>query len=90
MWWNFIGRCRRRDRRARSDWMSGSRFGTVESYDGAPLAAPELPPVHLKSRQRERIAYGGLSSDPKPLGSSTGMPRRRAHSCGRQGGRVNR
>ena len=54
MWWNFVGRSDEDIRQARSDWMSGSRFGTVEGYDGAPLPAPELPPLPLKSRGRVR------------------------------------
>ena len=39
---------------AREDWMTGSRFGEVKGYDGAPLPAPELPPVGLKPRGRVR------------------------------------
>ncbi|MFD5778926.1 pirin family protein [Streptomyces sp. NPDC126933] len=54
MWWNFIGRSNEDIKQARSDWMSGTRFGAVTGYDGAPLPAPELPPVPLKSRGRVR------------------------------------
>ncbi|MGW3917598.1 pirin family protein, partial [Streptomyces sp. NPDC005070] len=54
MWWNFIGRSNEDIAQARSDWMKGSRFGEVVGYDGAPLTAPELPPVPLKPRGRVR------------------------------------
>jgi hypothetical protein len=54
MWWNFIGRSTEDIAQARSDWMTGSRFGEVVGYDGAPLRAPELPPVPLKPRGRVR------------------------------------
>ncbi|MET9387040.1 pirin family protein [Streptomyces sp. NPDC002928] len=54
MWWNFIGRSHGDIVQARSDWMEGSRFGEVVGYDGAPLAAPELPHVPLKPRGRVR------------------------------------
>ena len=54
MWWNFIGRSHEEIAEARSDWMTGARFGEVTGYDGAPLPAPELPPVPLKPRGRVR------------------------------------
>ncbi|MFF1699373.1 pirin family protein [Streptomyces sp. NPDC058257] len=54
MWWNFIGRSQEDIARARSDWMSGTRFGEVKGYDGDPLPAPELPSVPLKPRGRVR------------------------------------
>jgi len=54
MWWNFVGRTQADIEQARSDWMTGSRFGEVKGYDGAPLPAPELPPVPLKPRGRVR------------------------------------
>jgi hypothetical protein len=54
MWWNFIGRSQQDIAQARSDWMNSSRFGEVKGYDGAPLPAPELPPVPLKPRGRTR------------------------------------
>ncbi|MFK4226767.1 pirin family protein [Streptomyces sp. NPDC019890] len=54
MWWNFVGRSHEEIEQARSDWMTGSRFGEVKGYDGGPLAAPELPPVALKPRGRVR------------------------------------
>ena len=54
MFWNWIGRSQEEIVQARQDWMTGSRFGEVKGYDGAPLAAPELPPVALKPRGRVR------------------------------------
>ncbi|MDG4864808.1 pirin family protein [Streptomyces sp. T-3] len=54
MWWNFIGRSNEDIAQARSDWMTGTRFGEVKGYDGDPLPAPELPPVPLKPRGRVR------------------------------------
>ncbi|GAA2917537.1 hypothetical protein GCM10020221_12210 [Streptomyces thioluteus] len=53
MWWNFVGRTHDEIAQAREDWTSGSRFGDVRGYDGAPLAAPTLPP-RLEPRGRER------------------------------------
>ncbi|MFJ9319802.1 pirin family protein [Streptomyces globisporus] len=54
MFWNFIGRSHEEIVQAREDWMSGSRFGEVKGYDGAPLSAPELPATSLKPRGRVR------------------------------------
>ncbi|KUF14727.1 pirin [Streptomyces silvensis] len=54
MWWNFIGRTQEEIEQARSDWMTGSRFGEVKGYDGGPLPAPTLPTVPLKPRGRVR------------------------------------
>ncbi|MEV7646081.1 pirin family protein [Streptomyces rubiginosohelvolus] len=54
MFWNFIGRSHEEIVQAREDWMSGSRFGEVKGYDGAPLPAPELPTAPLKPRGRVR------------------------------------
>jgi redox-sensitive bicupin YhaK (pirin superfamily) len=54
MWWNFIGRTQQDIEQARSDWMTGSRFGEVKGYDGGRLPAPQLPPVPLKPRGRVR------------------------------------
>ncbi|MBA4863966.1 pirin family protein [Streptomyces sp. PSKA54] len=54
MWWNFIGRTQEEIEQARSDWMTGTRFGEVKGYDGGRLPAPELPPVPLKPRGRVR------------------------------------
>ncbi|MFF8382542.1 pirin family protein [Streptomyces kanasensis] len=54
MWWNFVGRTQQEIEQARADWMTGTRFGRVEGYDGGRLPAPELPPVALKPRGRVR------------------------------------
>ncbi|MEU6839383.1 pirin family protein [Streptomyces rubiginosohelvolus] len=54
MFWNWIGRSHEEIVQAREDWMSGSRFGEVKGYDGAPLPAPELPATSLKPRGRVR------------------------------------
>lgn len=54
MWWNFVGRTQDEITRAREEWMNGDGFGSVRGYDGAPLPAPELPPVPLKPRGRVR------------------------------------
>jgi quercetin 2,3-dioxygenase len=54
MWWNFVGRTQAEIEQARADWTTGSRFGEVKGYDGAPLAAPSLPPTPLKPRGRTR------------------------------------
>ncbi|MFE2297354.1 pirin family protein [Streptomyces sp. NPDC059445] len=54
MWWNFIGRTQEEIEQARDDWAKGARFGEVRGYDGAPLSAPELPPLPLKPRGRVR------------------------------------
>jgi quercetin 2,3-dioxygenase len=49
MWWNFVARTGEEIIRARQDWVAG-RFGQVQGYPGAPLAAPSLPPVPLRPR----------------------------------------
>ena len=54
LWWNFVGRTQSDIEEARSDWMTGTRFGEVKGYDGDPLPAPQLPSVPLKSRGRVR------------------------------------
>jgi redox-sensitive bicupin YhaK (pirin superfamily) len=54
MFWNWIGRTQEEIEQARRDWMEGTRFGEVKGYDGAPLAAPELPATRLKPRGRTR------------------------------------
>lgn len=58
MWWNFVGRSGDEIERARSDWESGTRFGTVTAYDGARTAAPPLPPGRMVPR--------GSSKGPTP------------------------
>lgn len=52
MFWNWIGRSQEEIVQAREDWMTGSQFGEVKGYDGAPLPAPELPPVSCGGRTR--------------------------------------
>jgi quercetin 2,3-dioxygenase len=52
MWWNFVGRSHEEIVEARSDWMTGRRFGTVADCTHAPLPAPEMPTVRLKARDR--------------------------------------
>ncbi|GAA2259697.1 hypothetical protein GCM10010145_32800 [Streptomyces ruber] len=54
MWWNFVGRSQAEIEQARTDWTTGSRFGVVDGYDGAPLPAPDLPQQPLKARGRVR------------------------------------
>lgn len=54
MFWSWIGGPQQEIEQPRRDWMEGTRFGEVKGYDGAPLAAPELPPVPLKPRGRMR------------------------------------
>ncbi|MDH6708382.1 redox-sensitive bicupin YhaK (pirin superfamily) [Kitasatospora sp. MAA19] len=54
MWWNFIGRSGEEIVRAREDWMTGTRFGTVHGYDGIPTPAPQVPTTPLKTRDRIR------------------------------------
>ncbi|MFI1338500.1 pirin family protein [Streptomyces sp. NPDC020845] len=55
MWWNFIGRSQGDIERARAEWMAADeRFGRIDGFDGAPLPAPELPPLPLKARGRVR------------------------------------
>lgn len=53
MWWNFVARTGEEIAEARDDWMRGNRFGTVEDYDGEPLAAPPLPATPLKPRRAD-------------------------------------
>ena len=44
MWWNFVGHSKAEIAQAQRDWEEGdARFGRVDDYDGAPLAAPPLP-----------------------------------------------
>jgi hypothetical protein len=54
MWWNFVGRSQEEITQAREDWATGTRFGEVKGYDGAPLPAPTLPATPLKPRGRVR------------------------------------
>jgi redox-sensitive bicupin YhaK (pirin superfamily) len=52
MWWNLIARSHEEIVQARTDWMSGRRFGVVNDCAHPPLPAPELPSVRLKARDR--------------------------------------
>jgi redox-sensitive bicupin YhaK (pirin superfamily) len=54
MWWNFVARDHGEIVAAREAWASGSGFGPVVGYDGAPLRAPELPGTPLRPRGRVR------------------------------------
>ncbi|GAA4864129.1 pirin family protein [Pseudonocardia benzenivorans] len=60
MWWNFVGRSGDEVRAAREAWQAEiggtgpARYGAVTGYDGAPLAAPAMPPVPLRPRGRTR------------------------------------
>jgi len=46
MWWNFVARTPAEITVAAGEWASG-RFGTVNGYDGEPLAAPPLDAARL-------------------------------------------
>jgi hypothetical protein len=48
MWWNFVARSNDEIVAARTEWISGVRFGDVPGYDGFRLDAPELPAGRLK------------------------------------------
>ncbi len=50
MWWNFVGRTPDDIIEAARAWAAGQRFGEVQGYRGAPLAAPPLDPVRLARR----------------------------------------
>lgn len=53
MWWNFVARTHDEIVAARTEWMHGDRFGTVEaggSPPQLPLPAPPMPAVTLKAR----------------------------------------
>ncbi|MEO3784236.1 pirin family protein [Actinocorallia sp. B10E7] len=54
MWWNFVARTGEEIAAAREAWMTGDSLGVVHGYSGPRIPAPELPPVPLKSRGRER------------------------------------
>ena len=46
VWWNFVARTPAEIAAAAGEWASG-RFGTVNGYDGEPLAAPPLDAARL-------------------------------------------
>ncbi|GII52332.1 hypothetical protein Pth03_07210 [Planotetraspora thailandica] len=52
MWWNFVGRTPQEIAAYREEWATGTAFGTVEGFDGAPLPAPTLPVTPIKPRGR--------------------------------------
>lgn len=54
MWWNFVARTGEEIEAAREAWTSGDSLGAVHGYRGPRVPAPELPPVPLKARGRER------------------------------------
>ncbi len=54
MWWNFVGRDHDEIVADREEWMSGTRFGTVQGFAGDRLPAPEMPTTRLKPRGRQR------------------------------------
>jgi quercetin 2,3-dioxygenase len=49
MWWNFVARTPEEITAAAAEWANGT-FGTVNGYDGEPLAAPPLDAARLRRR----------------------------------------
>jgi redox-sensitive bicupin YhaK (pirin superfamily) len=49
LWWNFVARSVAEMEAATRDWLHGDRFGRVEGARGAPLVAPELKGLRLRS-----------------------------------------
>jgi redox-sensitive bicupin YhaK (pirin superfamily) len=49
LWWNFVARTYAEMEQATRDWLEGGRFGKVEGARGAPLVAPELKGLRLRS-----------------------------------------
>jgi redox-sensitive bicupin YhaK (pirin superfamily) len=58
MWWNFVGREHDEVAGFRDEWEAarhgadGTRFAPVQGYDGPALAAPPMPNVRLRPRNR--------------------------------------
>jgi quercetin 2,3-dioxygenase len=50
MWWNFVARSPEEITAAADGWASGT-FGTVNGYQGEPLAAPPLDAARLRPRR---------------------------------------
>lgn len=50
MWWNFVARSPEEITAAADQW-TGGRFGTVNGYQGEPLAAPPLDAARLRLRR---------------------------------------
>jgi hypothetical protein len=48
LWWNFVARSVEEMERARSDWLAGGRFGSVQGARGEPLAIPEIKGLRLR------------------------------------------
>jgi redox-sensitive bicupin YhaK (pirin superfamily) len=49
LWWNFVARSVEEMETATRDWLEGDRFGQVHGARGAPLVAPELRGLRLRS-----------------------------------------
>ncbi len=49
LWWNFVARSVEEMETATRDWLEGNRFGQVHGARGAPLVAPELRGLRLRS-----------------------------------------
>lgn len=49
LWWNFVARTFGEMEQATRDWLGGKRFGTVEGARGAPLIAPDLEGLRLRT-----------------------------------------
>ncbi len=49
LWWNFVARSADEMEAATRDWLEGNRFGQVQGARGAPLVAPELRGLRLRS-----------------------------------------
>jgi quercetin 2,3-dioxygenase len=49
LWWNFVARTVEEMETATRDWQDGGRFGKVHGARGAPLVAPELRGLRLRS-----------------------------------------
>lgn len=52
MWWNFVARTPEELAEAVDDWNAGRRFGTVHGSPSAPLIAPDLSGLNLRSPTR--------------------------------------
>jgi redox-sensitive bicupin YhaK (pirin superfamily) len=49
LWWNFVARSVEEMETATRDWLEGDRFGQVHGARGAPLVAPEIRGLRLRS-----------------------------------------
>lgn len=50
VWWNFVARTQEEIRTATENWNSGHGFGTVDRSSLAPLKAPDISGLSLKSK----------------------------------------